>query len=144
MDIHEPWCPLKALNHSDAAQRLADTYNLHRIGRGTDAVRKWFAVALIDGRSDDVLYDTKRECVRHQHHMEQYYAFIRIAPCDMKVCEAEVVLRKNREFYDRGLRMADPDHESGGPDLIPRLTIEDELAAMRGRTQNLIFPWEMK
>lgn len=140
---HQSYCPQKAFGHSDAAKRLSDTYNLHRIGAGYGAIRKWIAVALIDGRSDDVLYDSKAECVRHQRHMEQYYAFVCIAPSDMKVCDAEIVLATNRRLYDAGLRMADPDHKSGGPDVIKRLTVEDQLAAMRGRTRNLIFPWEL-
>lgn len=140
---HIAQCPQSAFGHSDAAKRLSDHYNIHRIAGGLDAVRKWFAVRLDDGQSDGVLYDSKSDCVKHQHHNESFYAFIRIAPCDMKVCDAEIVLRKNRQFYDNGLRMADPDQKSGGSDVITRLTYEDELAAMRGKTSNLIFPWEL-
>lgn len=142
-ESHTQRCPMRAFgSHSDAAKRLADTYNLHRIGRGLDAVGKWFAAALHDGHSDDVLYDSKRDAVIHQHHNEQFYAFIKIAPCDMKVCEAEIMLRTSRQLYDKGMRMADPDHRHGGLDVIKRLTMEDQLAAMRGRVTGLMMPWE--
>ena len=133
---------MKAFNHSDAAKRLADTYNLHRIGGGYSAIGKWFAAALHDGHSDDVLYDNKRECVRHQRHNEQYYTFVKICPSDMATCEAEVMLRTARQLYDKGMRMADPDHKHGGPDIIKRLTVEDQLAAMNGRVTGLVMPWE--
>lgn len=139
---HESWCQHKAFGHSDAAKRLCDTYNLHRIAGGLYAVRKWFAVALADGRSDDVLYDDKQSAVRHQHHNENYYAFICIAPCGMKECEAEVVLTNHRMLYDAGFRLADPDHRSGGKEVIKRLAVEDQLAQTRGRNTNLIMPWE--
>lgn len=139
---HQPWCRQKAFGHTDAAKRLMDTYNLHRLALGYDAIGKWFAAALADGRSDNVLYDNKYECVRHQHHNEQYYTFIRIAPTGMALCEAEVMLNTQRRMYDSGLRMVDPDHKHGGPDVIKRLTVEDQLAQAKGVNSNLIMPWE--
>lgn len=142
MSNHIPMCPTKMLRHTDAAQRLSDTYNLHIIGEGLNAVGKWFAVSLAEGRSDNALYDSKRACVRAQHHNEQYYVFVKMGPHDMKVCEAEVMLRTHRRMYDAGMRMVDPDHKHGGPDLIKRLTNEDQLNAMRGRVSGLIMPWE--
>lgn len=141
-DTHIAPCPFKAFSHSDAAKRLSDTYRLHRIALGFDANRKWFAVSLADGRGDNVLYDTKLECVTHQHHNESNYAFIRIMAPDMNVCEAEVMLATVRRLTDAGFRMADPDHRSGGMEPIKRLTMEDQIAAMRGRATNLIMPWE--
>jgi hypothetical protein len=125
---------MKAFSHSDPAKRLSDTYNLHRLAIGLDAVGKWFAVSLAEGRSDDVLYDHKRDCVRHQQHNEQLYAFIKIVPAGMNHCEAEVMLAKHRQMYDAGLRLTDPEDRHGGPDVIKRLTAEDELAAMLGIT----------
>lgn len=140
MTTHEPWCQHKALGHSDAAKRISDTYNLHRIGAGDTSIGKWFASALHDGRSDDVLYDNKRECVCHQHHNEQYYTYIKIAPNSMNPCEAEVMLKTARALYDKGMRIADPDHARGGLDVIKRLTVEDQLAQARGKNTNLIMP----
>jgi hypothetical protein len=140
--MHEQWCRKKTTDHSDAAKRLCDTYNLHRIAIGDDAIGKWFAAALSDGDSDQVLYNSKVECVRHQRHNEQYYTYIKIIPPSMKVCEAEVMLTTARQLYDNGMRMTDPDHKHGGLDLITRLTAEDQLAQMRGVVTNLKMPWE--
>ena len=139
---HEVWC--KVATHSDAAKRTSDTYNLHRIALGLDAVGKWFAVSLAEGRGDDVLYDSKLDCVTHQKHNERYYTFIKIVPSGMKVCESEVMLTTARRLYDKGMRMTDPDHKHGGPDLIKRLTVEDQLSMMRGIVTGLKMPWEAK
>jgi hypothetical protein len=137
---HEPWCKRSA--HSDAAKRCADNYNLHRIADEYGSIGKWIAIALQDGSSDGVLYDDKLSAVRHQHHNEQRYAFMKISPHGMALCEAEVYLETNRRLYSRGMRMTDPDHKHGGMDLITRLNVEDQLAMMRGVVQNLKMPWE--
>lgn len=141
-DIHESWCPWGRFGtgHTDAAKRLSDTYNLHRIGAGINAVGKWFAASLAEGRSDDVLYDSKLSCVRHQKHNEKLYTFIKIVPTGMKPCEAEVMLETARRMYDAGMRMTDPDHKHGGLDLITRLTVEDQLNMMRGIATGLKMP----
>ncbi len=139
---HELWCRQKALPHEDAAQRLCDVYNLHRVAGGLATVGQWFAASLAEGRSDMVLYRSKLECVRHQGHNEQYYTFIKINPSSMNACEAQVMLNTARRLYDNGLRMTDPDHAHGGPDLIKRVTAEDQLNAMQGVATNLIMPWE--
>lgn len=140
--MHTQWCQQKAFGHSDAAKRICDIYNLHRLAIGLDAVGKYFASALADGRSDDTLYDTKLDCVLHQHHNEDYYTFIRIGPQSMVVCEAEVMLKTARTLYDNGLRLADPDHVRGGREVIKRLSVEDQMAQSQGRNTNLIMPWE--
>jgi len=139
---HQSWCFQKAFGHTDAAKRLADTYNLHRVTLDLDAVGKWFAGSLAEGRSDNVLYDSKLDCVKHQRHNESYYAFIRIGVSSMDACEAEVMLRTNRTLYENGMRMADPDHAHGGPDVIKRMTVEDQLAQALGINTGLIMPWE--
>jgi len=141
MNEHESYCQYKQSGHSDAAKRFADTYNLHKIGAGYDAIGKWIAVALSDGTSDDVLYDNKLAAVTHQKHNETYYAYTKIVPPSMKVCDAEVMLGTYRRLYDKGMRMADPDHKHGGLDLITRLTIADQLAQSRLVVQNLEMPF---
>lgn len=140
MTMHEPWC--RIANHADAAKRLCDTYNLHLTAGGHNAIGKWFAASLSEGRGDDTLYDDKLSCVTHQHHMEKYYTFIKICPSSMNVCEAEVMLSTARRMYANGMRLTDPDHKHGGPDLITRLTVEDQLAMARGVVTNLKMPWE--
>ncbi len=142
MSQHEPWCRMKLVNHTDPAKRLCDQYNLHKIGAGINSVGKWIAVRLIDGSSDGVLYDSKRDAVRHQHHNEQLYTFVKIIPPSMNVCEAEVFMATARNLYDAGLRLTDPDDKHGGREVIKRSTVEDHLAQGRGVLQNLIMPWE--
>jgi len=139
---HEPWCRQNAFGHTDAAKRLSDSYNLHRVVLGYDAIGKWISAALADGRGDDTLYDSKQHAVSHQHHNEQYYTFVKIGPSSMNACEAEVMLKTARSLYDKGLRLADPDHARGGLDVIKRLSVEDQLAQSNGRNTNLLMPWE--
>ena len=126
--------------HEDAAGRVADTWNLHLVagrGLGLSNVGRWFAAALADGRGDGVLYDSRADAVRHQHHNEQYYMFLRLVPSEMTVCQAASLLRTHRLAYDAGFRMTDPDARGGGYELIPALTLEDsaaQLAALARRT----------
>ena len=140
MSEHEPWCRFKVEGHSDAAKRLCDTYNLHRMVDLHGSIGKWFAAALQDSDSDGVLYDSKLEAVRHQKHNEQYYAFIKICPNSMNVCEAEVMVMTNRNLYKNGMRMSDPDHKHGGPSVIKRLMVEEELANLGRSIRDLKLP----
>lgn len=139
---HQSYCMMQMMGHSDAAKRLSDTYNLHRIGAGWDAVGKWFAAKLEDGRSDDTLYDSRSDCVLHQHHDEMFYTYIKIVPSSMNVCDAEIMLRTARTLHEKGIRIADPDHKNGGMDVIKRSSAEDQFAQLRGVNTNLIMPWE--
>jgi hypothetical protein len=135
---HEPKCPWGDRNsHSDAAKRIYDTYHLHRTADLYGATGKWFACALADGTTDGELYDTKSDCIRHQHHNEQFYAYVQITPANMSKCSAEIFLGITRRLYDAGMRMADPDHREGGHQLITRVSVEDQLAYLRGRSQNI-------
>jgi hypothetical protein len=142
---HDISCPGRGLGHSDAAKRASDEYQLHRIANPIGSVGGWLAIALADGRSDHVLYPSKRDAARYQHGMEQFYAFTQIRPCNMSVCDAEVFLRIHRKMYDAGLRMTDPDNVRM-PEPIRRSTREDMASQMRtitsgGRTRpsNLII-----
>lgn len=140
MSEHEPWCQMKHRSHTDAAKKVCDTYNLHKVADPYGSIGRWFACALADGSTDGVLYDNKRDAVWHQKHNESRYTFLKVGPSSMNVCEAEVMLRTARQLYDKGLRMSDPDHKHGGPDVIKRLTVEDELNMMRGVVSNLVIP----
>lgn len=126
---HETWCPLNGMNanHEDAAKRCRDAYNLHRVGDRYGSVGKWMAVALNDGSSDGELYSSKSECMRYQHHNEQYYTYIRVIPSGMTVCEAAVKLSVARRLYDKGLRETDPDDRNADLVPIPRPSIETFL-----------------
>jgi len=142
MQQHEAYCQQKALGHTDAAKRIADIYNLHRVGAGSNAIGRYFASRLSDGTSDNVLYDSKRDAVIHQHHNEKHYTFICIGPQSMRVCDAEVMLKVARACEAKGIGMADPEHARGGAEVIKRLTNEDQLAQAGGRNTNLSMPWE--
>lgn len=142
---HAAQCPQQAFGHSDAAKRVSEEYQLHRLADLYGSIGKWIAVALADGRSDHVLYDSKREAVRHQHHNEQWYAFIRIGPHTMTSCDAEIFLRMVRNLYDAGMRLTDPDAVHGGREVIKRSTVEDMSMTALGIPTNLILPqWEDK
>jgi hypothetical protein len=129
--------------HSDAAKRVRDTYNLHRAAGyegaafGLDStLNKIFAVALADGTSDGVLYDTRHDAIRHQHHNEKWYAYLRVERYVMNACQAESVLKFHREAYDKGLVFVDrEDARLSSMEIIPRMTREDhqrQLAALGG------------
>lgn len=131
--------------HSDAAKRLKDEYALHRLADPIGHIGRWFAVALQDGTSDHVLYDTRRDAVIHQHHNEMYYAYIQIVPSTMTMCDTEAFLAGVRKMYDKGIRLTDPDHRAGGREVITRATLEDQRSLMRTitrgtRPSNLIIP----
>ena len=131
---------------SDAAKRVSDTYALHKIGKGVDAIGKWFAVALNDGRTDNVLYDNKADAVRHQRHNENFYAFVQVTPASMTPADAQTYLDLNRRMYDAGLRLADRDSAHGGRDMIRRLSAEDQKNQIRAlfvgdrAPSNIILP----
>lgn len=132
--IHEIRCPLNGteLEHSDAAKRLSDTYRLHRLADPIGSIGHWFAAALVDGRSDNVLYDSRRDAVWYQKHNEEYYFYTQIGPYDMNQCQAESVLSGAQKIADTpGMKLTDRDHRAGGRSLIPRLTVEDQQAQMR-------------
>lgn len=140
---HEPWCQRKGFHHEDAAKRIADTYSLHRIAGdalGHSNMGRWFAASIQDGTTDNVLYDSKSDAVRHQHHNENRYTYIKIGPFAMTACSAAVMLKTARWAYESGLRMADPDdRKTGGVELIKRASIEDMRNLAFGRVSNIRF-----
>jgi hypothetical protein len=126
-------------NHSDAAERMAAIWGMHRLADPIGNLGKWMAIKLEDGSSDNVLYDTKADAVAHQHHMEMYFAYCQIKPVPMTVDDAEIFLSVSRRMYKAGVRMADPLQP------ITRVGREDQASMLRtietgGRTRpnNLI------
>lgn len=136
---HDAGCPVKGMGHTDAAKRIFDTYHLHRTADLYGSIGKWFAAALIDGSTDGVLYESRKDAITHQHHNEMYYTYLQITPANITVCNAEVMLTVARKLYDKGMRMTDPDDMRREP--IKRLTNEDQNAfAMRGLVTGLEYP----
>lgn len=109
------------------------------VALGWEATKKWVAVRLSDGGSDGVLYDKRRDAIRHQLH-EQQCAYICIHPGGMNPCQAEPVLKGARQAYDAGMHLIDPDDASGGPEIIKRLTRTDQAAQM-ANIRNLRSPF---
>jgi hypothetical protein len=137
MYMHNVHCPIEsrtANGHSDAARRIADTYNLHRIADLYGNIGKWFACRLDDGTSDNVLYDSKASAIRHQKHNENYYTFIQIVPAQMTMCEADVMLRIARMAYDAGMRNTG---DESRVDFIKRIGWEDQIALSKGIVTNI-------
>jgi hypothetical protein len=137
---HEMRCPVinrtPLGDHSDAAKRVNDTYNLHRIADPYGNLGYWIACALADGTSDNTLYESKQHAIRHQHHNENYYTFIQIVPSTMTPCIAEVTLKVARMAYNKGWRMTDG---MSRRDLIKRLGWEDQVALSNGIATNLVL-----
>jgi len=119
------------MEHTDEAKRISDTYRLHRLADPIGSIGHWFAPAIADGRSDNVLYDTRRDAVTHQHHNELYYCYVQIGPHDMNACQAESFIQTHRKLYQAGIKLTDRDHHAGGRVMIPRLSVEDQQAQMR-------------
>lgn len=136
---HQLRCPIENRtpfgDHSDAAKRISDIYTMHRVADPYGNIGSWFAAALSDGTSDMVLYDSKRDAIRHQHHNENWYTFIQIVPSMMTPCEAEVMLKISRMMYDKGWRITDGMSKY---DLIRRLGWEDQIAMSKGIVTNVV------
>jgi len=94
-----------------------------------DIRNKWMAFALEDGRSDGVLYDTKLDAIRHVSN-ENYFCFFcfRGALGGSNPKDCQLFLDINRHAYNHGNRLADPEHKTGGPDLIISTSGYDTMA----------------
>ena len=127
-------CRYSVKGHSDAAKRISDAATLAWVFRGWDgSVGKWMAFKLEDGSTDHTVYDTKRDAILHVSN-ELNYAFFKLHPMGMTVCEAEIMLQFTRDAVKRGFRLADPDKKNGGTDIIPRIgseNVSNQLYALR-------------
>jgi len=127
-------CRYSVRGQSDAAKRISDAATLAWVFHGWDgSVGRWMAFKLENGDTDHAIYDTKRDAVLHVPN-ELNYAFFKLHPMGMSVCEAEIMLQFTRDAVNRGFRLADPDKASGGTDLIPRIgsdKVSNQLYALR-------------
>jgi hypothetical protein len=115
--------------HSDAAKRFADTYGLHK---AAGATRGWIAVSYSDGSGGLTVYATRGEAVRDCWPWEDLFFYASLAERSMTICAAESVLRYRRVMAE--MERPDRDLPGGGPEVIPRLAIEDQeaqIAAVR-------------
>lgn len=140
--MHARGCPIINRTpfglHSDAAKRVSDTFNLHRVADPYGNIGYWFAAALADGKSDGILYESKDDAIDHQHNNEKWYTYIQIVPATFTECEAEIMLKIARMAYDKDVlrvnRGGDTRHE-----LIRRLGWEDQVALSRGLVTNITY-----
>lgn len=117
----------------DAAKRLSGIVNTICVIHPMDVViNSWIAVRLADGSTDGVLYDTRREAVRHQPYEKQCaYLSLRQAPGGMDIQAAYAILKFHRDAYDANLVFVDPEHPTGGVDMQIPIAIEDVKSQIR-------------
>jgi hypothetical protein len=107
----------------DAAKRAFDILRGLAVFNDYDTrVRQspYVAIRLSDGGSDQQLYDTKQDAVRHQLHETAcaYFCFRESPNGFSSPKDAAIFLAYHRMAYDRGHRLPDPDDMHGGPDLV--------------------------
>ncbi len=106
--------------YSDEARRASDIINAYVAFMDRDELRqKWIAIRLSDGGYDGTLYESKRDAVKHQ--IDEYlcaYVSFRNLQQGTSPREMEVFLRFNRDAYDHGFRLPDPDSNTGGPEVL--------------------------
>jgi hypothetical protein len=97
----------------DAARRIKDQYDLHRVANDIFEIRgKWFAFSIEDGKSDGHLYDRRYQCIRHQKGHERLYGYVQMQISDMSLREAIGLLSVYRKVYKSGrARVAAPPDE---------------------------------
>jgi hypothetical protein len=113
--------------HTDAAKRFSDIYNLHRAA-GTRA--GWIAIALADGDSDGEVYQSRQEAVTFKWPNERWHFYCSLQQPAMTVCQAESLLRYQRVMNEINGSHMDRDSRGGGLEVIPRLAAEDAEAQM--------------
>jgi hypothetical protein len=112
---------------SDAAKRASDIINSYRTFVPWDELKtKWLAIRLSDGGYDGNLYDSKRDAVRHQldEFLCAYVCFKNLIG-GARPKEMELFLKFNRDAYDAGFRLPDPDDQFGGRDVLMTTALRD-------------------
>ena len=113
--------------YSDAAKRASDIVNSYLSFIPWDELRfKWLAIRLSDGGYDGNLYDSKRDAVRHQ--LDEFlcaYVCYRNLQAGAKPKDMELFLQFNRDAYDAGFRLPDPDDQFGGRQVLMTSALRD-------------------
>lgn len=113
--------------YSDAAKRASDIINSYRTFTPWDELKnKWLAIRLSDGGTDGNIYDNKRDAVRCQldEFLCAYVCFINLQGGSTPA-EMEIFLKFNRDAYDAGFRLPDPDHQFGGREVLMTTPLHD-------------------
>lgn len=120
----------------DSAKRLSNYINNVCVFQPLDVVlNSWIAVRLSDGSTDGVLYDSRRDAVRHQPYEKQCaYLSLRAAPGGMDIQGAYAILKIHRDAYNNpnyNISFIDPEHPTGGTDLTMPIAMEDVKSTIR-------------
>jgi hypothetical protein len=101
---------------TDAAKRIHETINVMHIARTWEELsRGWMAFKLEDGTTDNVLYDSRADAIKHQLHEQQcLYIAMRTTLGGVPVRDCQILIDVHRHIYDAGGRLADPQ----APDII--------------------------
>lgn len=112
----------------DSAKRASDIINELIANNDWNTLRMgWIAIRMSDGGSDGIIYDSKIAAIRHQLHEQQCcYVAMRNLIAGATPRDMEAFLKWNRDAYDAGLRMPDPDAPAGGPDLLMPTRIAEQ------------------
>ncbi|MFF8495187.1 hypothetical protein ACF06O_30665 [Streptomyces albidoflavus] len=93
-------------DEKNAVQRLCDAVNLHWQAQGSDAVGKYVAIRLEDGRSPDgALYDTRADAARVQP--DPWCFYVKVTPGGIQPREGWVVLGYARQAKKAGVVFAE-------------------------------------
>lgn len=134
---HDPACRYAREDgggHSDAAKRLFDGFNLHRIAlHQLVGIRGWVAVSLADGTVSDDVYDTRAEAVAGMFPNEDRYGYLRLRIDRIPtICVAASLLMMQR--MEASFNSPDRDQPHGGRQIIWRNSItgrENQLRAIQ-------------
>lgn len=119
----------------NSAKRCSEIVNGYAVAYPADQLyNSWIAIKLADGDSDGVLYDTRRNAVRHQTDEKTCaYLSLRSAPGGMTVKDAFLFLAYHRAAYDAGYRLPDPDDMHGGREMvmpIERSAVDSQISRL--------------
>lgn len=85
---------------SDAARRIADTYQLHIVADPAGSEGKWMAFRLADGTCDQTLYDSRSAAIRQKGLFAKHWGVIKIIPTGISYAAAASYLSTCRQVAD--------------------------------------------
>lgn len=106
----------------DAGKRASDILNVYIVhSRWDDIKTQFMAIRLSNGGSDGILYENKRDAIKHQIHEHQcaYVCFNELRG-GASARDMAIYIKFNRDAYANGMRLTDPEDQLGG--LQPLMT----------------------
>lgn len=98
----------------DSGRRMAELVNLRVSSTPWDhIVNSWMAFRMVDGSSDNVLYDTREDAVAHQPDDKRcFYLCMRNAQGGVKALDAQLLINMQRQILDAGGALSEPEAPS--------------------------------